>query len=400
MFAYFNVFDFFSRYTFRSFHSNYGYNYRSDINQTPSQISTNPVPAEVPEAEQPAPVEEAPVDTIEISGETPETAEENPVYTPEDIVPAEDTPEEVVPADEEQSEEVRQPAERHDNGLVSRIKSSTKLNLSMIFNLAEFDAVVSSFAEDAEDGQIDTISYTNLNIGLHAELDAKARVKEMFRDMEGPGGPLQYFRSNQRLKSREFSAAMLRTRGFEADMFYRDSLKTSYKIRESYRNGFLKVSRKLHVRYTQDFGLNLRSLNLFNGQAEALDQAGNLDSYLGNTETLVDSPDTSGALLEGFFDTVQAYLDGAEEKLLEKINSFFENLASEIGVETSSLQGAQEIMTASIGEFFDRVDGSIELTRNRYLPASEEPPVPELPETPEEPPEEPIIETAEADAVA
>ncbi len=400
MFAYFNIFDFFSRYTFRSYYSNYGYNYQPDINQTPSQISTDPVPAEVPEAEQPAPVEETPVDTIEISGETPETAEESPVYTPEDIVPVEDAPEEIVPADEEQNEEVTQPVERHDNGLVSQVKSYAKLNLSMIFNLAEFNAIVSSFAEDAEDGQIDTISYTNLNIGLHAELEARARVKEMYRDMEGPGGPLQYFRANQRLKSSEFSAAMMRSRGFEADMFYCDSLKTSYKIRESYRNGFLKVSRKLHVRYTQDFGLNLRALNMFNGQAEALNQAGNLDSYLGNTESLVDSPDTSGALLESFFDTVQAYLDGAEEKLMEEINFFFENLASEMGVETSSLQGAQEILVANVGEFFDRVDSAIELTRNRYLPESEETPAPELPETPEEPPEEPIIEMVEADAAA
>ena len=392
MFASFNIFDFFSRYTFRNSYSNFGHNCRPNISQTPSQISADPVSTVVPEIKPPAPVEETPTDTIEISGRTPETAKESPVYSSEDIVPAEDTPEEVVPANEEATE----PVEPHDNGLVSQIKSRAKLNLSMIFNLAEFDAIASSFAEDAEDGQIDTISYSKLNIGLHAELEAKARVKEMYRDMEGPGGPLQYFKSNQRLRSSQFEAAMMRTRGFEADMFYRDSLKTSYKVRESYRNGFMKVSRKLHVRYTQDFGLNLRALNMFNGQSEALNQAGNLDSYLGNTESLVDSPAASGALLESFFDTVQGYLDGAEDKLLEKINFFFENLASEMGVETSFLEGAQEILVANVGEFFDRVDGTIELTRNRYLPASEEPPAPELPETPEEP----IIEMVEADAAA
>ena len=393
MFASFNIFDFFSRYSFRSSYSSFGYGNDPSISQP--QIS-NPVSTELPEGEQPVPIEETPNDTIEISGQTPETAEENPVYTLDDIIPAEDTPEEVVPANEELNEEATAPAESHDNGLVSQIKSSAKLNLSMIFNLAEFDAIVSTFAEDAEDGQIDTSSYSSLNIGLHTELEARARVKEMYRDMEEPGGPLQYFRSNQRLKSSQFSAAMMRSRGFEADMFYRDSLKTSYKIRESYRNDFLKVSRKLHIRYTQDFGLNLRALNLFNGQAEALNQVGNLDSYLGNTETLVDSPDTSGALLESFFDTVQAYLDGAEEKLMEKINLFFENLASEMGVETSFLDGAEEILVSNVGSFFDRVGSSIELTRNRYLPASEEPPAPELPETPEEP----IIENVEADAVA
>jgi len=392
MFASFNIFDFFSRYTFRSTYSNFGYNYQPGINRTPSQISTEPVSTQVPEAEQPAPVEQTPTDTIEISGQTPETAEGSPVYTPDDIVPAEDTPEEAVPANEGTAE----PVGPYDNGLVSQVKSHAKLNLSMIFNLAEFSAVLSSFAEDAEDGQIDTMSYSNLNIGLHAELEAKARVKEMYRDMEGPGGPLQYFRSNQRLESSRFEAAMMRSRGFEADMFYRDSLKTSYKIRESYRNGFLKVSRKLHIRYQQDFGLNFRALNMFNGQADALNQAGNLDSYLANTETLVDSPTTSGALLENFFDTVQAYLEGAEDKLLEKINLFFEHLASEMGVENSFLEGAQEILAANVGSFFDRVGGTIELTRNRYLPASGEPPATEIPETPEEP----LIEIVEADAVA
>ena len=146
MFAYFNVFDFFSRYTFRSYYSNRGYNYQPEINQTPSQISTDSITTKVPEVEQPAPVEDMPTDTIEISGKTPETVEESPVYTPEDIIPANDTAEE--------DEQVVGTAEPHDNGLVSQIKSHAKLNLSMIFNLAEFSAVLGSFAEDAEDGQI------------------------------------------------------------------------------------------------------------------------------------------------------------------------------------------------------------------------------------------------------
>ena len=407
MFSYFNIFDFFSRYTYRSFNSYQTSSSGPALSQAQSPATTEQAPATSPDTNQPAPVEETPSDTIELSGQTPENAEEKPVYTAEDIVPAEDTPQEAAPAEENPEEVVpaeegtEEPAPADNGPELLWSKSRVKVNLSMMFNMAEFDAIVNSFAEDAEDGEIDSVSYSNLNIGLHTELSANARVKEIYKDEEGSGGSLQYSRSNQRMRSRHFDRAMLRSRGFEADMFYRESMKASSRIRESHRHGFLKVSQKLHMRYRQDFRLNLRALNLFNGQAEALDQADNLGAYLNNTEALVDSPNTSGAMIGSFFDMVQGYLDGAEDQLMDKVNSFFENLASEMGVGSEFLDGAQETMVSNIADFFDRVDSAIELSRNRYLPPTEEP-APELPEIPEEPVqepvEEPIVENVQAEA--
>jgi len=383
MFTSFNIFDFFSRYTFSRFesYSRYGNDSQPSIgtNGTSGPVPTAPV-QEIPENV--APVEETPKDTIEISGDTPKTAEESPVYKEGDIVPA-----------NEPSDDDGQPvavSEPHDNGLVSQVKSSAKINLKMIFNLADFEAVVSSFAEDAEDGQIDTASYSNLNIGLHTDLKAKAHIKEMYRNQEGEEGALQEMKFKQKSRSEQFEASLLKSRGFEADMFYRESLKTSNKIKYSYNDGFMKISRKMHMRYKQDFGLSLQSLNFYNSQAEALDQTNNLQGYLDSAEALVDSPNTSGELLNGFFQTVESYLNGAEDKLIEKIDMFFENLAAEMGVDVKSLSGAKEALLANVGGFFDRVENAVSSSKSRYIA-----PAPEPEPEPVEPPEEELVGIAD-----
>jgi len=78
-------------------------------------------------------------------------------------------------------------------------------------------------------------------------------------------------------------------------------------------------------------------------------------------------------LINQFFDTVDEYLNGAEDKLLENVDAFFENLASEMGIDTSTLSDAKDSMVSSITNFFDNVDQAIESVRISYIPEQELP---------------------------
>jgi hypothetical protein len=372
MFGYAGLFSFFSRYTFHSL-SKYNFSPAGEYQSPGLEDSSSPdaiedQASEKTEAVQPSGETETPEDSIELTSHVPESTPEVPpaIYSPEMIVKdvAEDDPE--PPAE-------NQPDETDDDVLLARSKASARLNLDMVFNLAEFTQTVAALAEDAEDGEINTLTYSDLAIGLHTDLKAKAFIKEDYRILEGEGNPLPTAHSKQWSLFNRLEATLMRSRGFEAAAFYRESLNTSQKLRQTYSQGFLRVARKLSMRYTQDFQLNLRALNLYNNQAQALDQTGNIGAYLGNVEIMADSPDTPGDLIGQFFEAVQSYLDGAEDKLIEKIDAFFENLAAEMGVDTSFLDGARESLISSVDSFFDRVDQAVGSIEGRYIESPEEP---------------------------
>ena len=372
MFGYASLFSFFNRYTFHNL-SKYNFSPAGEY-QSPGLADRGSPDAVEDQASgliravQPAGELEAPVDSIELSNDNPEIVSGQPpvTYSPEMIV-ADSSPE------ESEIQPENEAAETGNDTLLARIKSQARLNLNMIFNLAEFTQTVAAFAEDAEDGEINAATYSDLTIGLHTDLKAKAFIKEDYRILEGEGGPLPTAHSKQWSRFNQLEATLMRSRGFEAATIYKESLNISQKLRQTYSQGFLRVARKLSMRYTQDFQLNLRALNLYNDHAQSLDQIGDIGAYLGNVETLADSPDTPGDLIGQFFETVQSYLDGAEDKLIEKIDTFFENLAAEMGVDTSFLDGARESLISSVDSFFDRVDQAVGSIESRYIESPEEP---------------------------
>jgi hypothetical protein len=395
MFGYASLFSFFSRYTFHNL-SRYNFSpageYRSPgLEDRGSADGIEDQAGVKTEVVQPSSEPEAPEDSIELSSDTPkDTPEISPAtYTPEMIVAdaAEDDPE--APAES-------QPNETENDVLLAKIKARAWLNLDMIFNLAEFTQTVAALAEDAEDGEINALTYSDLAIGLHTDLRAKAFIKEDYRVVEGEGTPLPTAHSKRWSRFNQLEAILMRNRGFEAAAFYQESLNTSQKLRQTYSQGFLRVARKLSMRYTQDFQLNLRALNLYNDQAQSLDQTGDIGAYLGNVETLADSPDTYGDLIGQFFETVQSYLDGAEDKLIEKIDTFFQNLAAEMGVDTGFLGSARESLVSSVGAFFEKVDQAISSVESRYLSSPEEPEQVEPPPDAEQLPNPEIKQLSEA----
>lgn len=374
-----SLFSFISGFTFSSL-SRLSHNSRyheqpsspltnTQVNQQPS-LPTGPV----------APIEEEtpPQDTIELSNTDPKTlAEETSVvYTPEII--AENAPETTATAVDEIPDELQ-------SGLVAiKTKMNAQFNMNMIFDLSAFEQTLMTFAEDAEDGQVDIMSYTDLNIGLHTDLHARAHIRETFLVEEGMEGASSDLKYREKGRFTSMGAALLKSRGFEAGMFYKESLKTKFRLHQEYNDGFLRVSRKMALKYTQDFRLNLRSMNMYNTQAETLDQSGNLDNYLTSAEAIIDSPQSSGNLINQFFEAVEGYLGGAEDQLIDKIENFFDSMASELGIGSGLLESSREALIDSVESFFDRVETAVSAVTARYVPDSDEV---ELAEPPQEIPE-------------
>lgn len=377
MFGSFNIFSIFSRLRLHDHYHIGNRDSHSGLNNTSNAVVT-PNAAKTSDIKAIQPVEPKPTDKIEISPtNSDQTQTAKATYTPEIVkANAEEAGLTTTPATTEKTPAEETPAAEPEvqNKLVSS-KSMAKLNLKMAFSMSDFQSVVTAFAEDAKDGQIDTTTYSNLNIGLHTELDAKAIIKEKYQSADGQDLAGQALNGREKLKYDNLEASLAKSRGFEAASFYRESLRTNFRIHQNYRDGFLNVARKLSMRYTQDFGMNLRTMSQFNSQAESLDQTGQLQSYLGSAEALVDSPQTSGELINKFFETVESYLDGAEDKLIEKINAFFDNLASEMGIDSEILNAAKETMVSSISNFFDQVEQAINLVQSRYIAPQPEPAV-------------------------
>jgi hypothetical protein len=403
MFGSFNIFSIFSRMRFDDHYHTGLKNSASDLNKSQSQTNTPAALKTAPAQITPPVVETKPTDKIELSkADADDNKTATPTtYTPESVkAAAEKAAATTTPATTEETPVEEAPAQ---NQLV-KSKSLAKLNLKMAFSMSDFQSLVSAVADDAKDGQIDSASYSNLSLGLHADLDAQAYVKETYKLAEGQDGTAQSSNSQEKLKYNNLEASLVKSRGFEASSFYRESLKTNFRIQQNVRGDFMQVARKLSMRYTQDFGMNMKTMSQFNGQAESLDQTGQLQSYLGSTEALIDSPQTSGELIGKFFDTVDSYLNGAEDKLIEKINGFFDNLAAEMGINSEMLSAAKETLVSNISSFFDKVDQAINSVQANYIaPQTETQPTPITP-TPEPTtttPDEPeLVGTSEALAAA
>ncbi len=362
-----NLFSFLSRFTFSSLsrlsHDSRYYDQPTSLLSNKQVNEQQSLPAETT-----APIEEEtpPQDTIELSNTDPKTpTDESPVvYTPEII--AENAPEAPATAVDEIPEEP-------ESGMVAiKTKINAQFNMNMIFDLSAFEQTIMTFAEDAADGQVDIMSYTDLNIGLHTDLHARAHIRETFQVEEGMEGASSELKYREKGRFSSMGAALLKSRGFEAGMFYKESLKTKFRLHQEYKDGFLRVSRKMALKYTQDFRLNLRSMNMYNTQAETLDQSGNLDNYLTSAEAIIDSPQLSGNLINQFFEAVEGYLDGAEDQLIAKIESFFDSMASELGVGSGLLESSREILIDSVESFFDRVETAVSAVTARYMPDSVE----------------------------
>jgi len=262
---------------------------------------------------------------------------------------------------EDQSADQIQP----DTGSVEK-KFLNMVDLNMDFNLVEFENALTNLIEDAEDGQVEISSYSNVSVGLHVDFKAKALMEEIYKGSEAENRPEMINSLNVKSAFDRAMAMMMKSREFEAEMFYRESSRSHYIMNSEYADGFIRISRKLAMQYTQDLSFNFRSLNLYNSQANQLTETGEAGDYIQQTEALVDNPQTNGELIGQFFDAVQGLIDNAEDKIIEKINTFFDNLTAQMGTEPGFLDQTRNSVIDGAKAFFSEVDRAINGLQLKY----------------------------------
>ena len=258
-----------------------------------------------------------------------------------------------------------------------KFKNMVKLNLD--FNLADFEMAITNLIEKAEEKQVETITLNEIKLGLHVDLKAKAKLEEKYEVTGESDRSHGLIAARTKTRSKSALGVMVRARAFEANMFYRESLRSSYSMKEKYSDGFIRVSRKLAMHYTQDLSFNFKSLSMFNTQAEELDNTDNLEGYINNTEALVDSPQIPGELIGKFFDVVQGYIEKAEAKTIGKINAFYDSVAEQMGIDPGQLNHTKESLINTVTAFFDEVEQAIDSVQHKYVDTN--PPVEQIPES-------------------
>jgi len=331
------------------------------------------------------------IDKILVKPDAPTTPSTDQAYGLGDILRALQNQ----PANLPTSSKAAQTPQDNPNKVTTETKWMNMVNLNMDFNLSELESSIGRFIEDAQDGEIETTTLSNLTMGLHVDLKAKAKYTQKIEisNTEGNSNSRGFERVKIKTREKQAMAIKMQARNFEAEMFYKESLNTKYTMKQEFGDGFMRTSRKLAMRYTQDFSINFSSLNQYNSQAIDLENTGNAEGYINSTEALVDNNQVSGEMINQFFNIVDDYLSQAESKIIDKVNSFFDEMAMGLGISSEYLDQTRETLINEIGSFFDKVEQVADSAMDKYIQAPAPEPLPE----PESPPagDDPGIETPE-----
>jgi len=313
------------------------------------------------------------------------------VYTPESLFKALFNQ----PAPPQESD---QPQDQQDQTEVVKTEKKwlNRVDLNLNFNMAQFEQTIASLVNDAQDGEVESASFSNLNIGLQVDLKAKAKMYETTEinpDDNKTNKPTGFESASIKNRQRQALAIKMQGRNFEAEMFSRESESTRFKMKKQYGDGFMRVSKKLAMRYSQDFSFNFQSLNLYNSQAAELEKTGDIEGYVNTTESLVDNQQITGELIGQFFGVVDEYLSNAEGKIIDKINTFFDNLSQQLGIESQYLDQSREVLINQVNVFFDKVEQATSSVMDKYINA--EPTPEQLPEPAPPAIEENVSDTSE-----
>lgn len=246
------------------------------------------------------------------------------------------------------------------------------VQLSMRFSLSDFESMVSRLAQDAEDGVVDTTVMNDLNIGLSTDLSVDAILQEQtaYENTESLDQTGLSQSTGYTSRQRYAMNMLAQSRQFMASAFYNENSAKAFHQEKTYSDGYLRVTRKMAMRYSQDFSFNYRSLQQYSKQTEALSSTDSMEQYLSATEALVDNEDISSSVIGGFFDMVDSYMDQAEEQLLGKVDEYLSELSSQVGIESEYTDEIKELLVAKVTSFFDKVESAISGVESKYTSTS------------------------------
>jgi len=238
--------------------------------------------------------------------------------------------------------------------------------LNLRFDLGAVTRAVESYS----DGQpVDFEQFTQAGFGLTANLALSG-----FQHIQEQGTGLDADQTKQSFREASSNVAATlgshQSRDMEAAWFSRESTTTRRSLKNHFHDGHRNASNKLEMRFRLDSSFRLTQINRFNDQtgrmAEQQPQA--LPGYFDNVGVLAET--SSGSTLTRFFDAVDGYLDGVEDQLIERAESFFEAAAAELGFDGATVDLARDQLTGSIESFFGRVEAAMDQLQGQMVPST------------------------------
>ena len=281
-----------------------------------------------------------------------------------DLSPAE-VGDKYVPSESVNDDEVPVPQDA-----VYNFERQAKLDYSanLQFNLS---AMMSTLNILSEGGDVENIEqFAAAGFGLSADLKFSGRQTietSQTTDSEISKNPT-HIKQKYRSKATQATRMAYQDRSFALQAFHRESedIRQSLDIKE--RDGHRRVTNKIALRYRMDSQFELSFLNRFNVQTKTVAETtpSSMGTYLNSTGNVTEKG--TPEMMATFFDAVDSYLNGAEEKIIAKASEFFDIAASELGFSSEAVDMAREQLVNTIEGFFNRVDMAIDGLESKFYP--------------------------------
>lgn len=324
-----------------------------------------------------------PTDTVDLSGDRP--APETGPDASADTAPA-------APADEAPTA----PAAAGTDGTYHvRRQARLDYRLDLRFDLAAVQRTVRQLSEG------DTTALENLvagGFGLRAAFDLKGSqaVETNLVEPRTEGPSASHARGADMVKARQASEFSAASRDFAVQSFQKESSRLMRTYDVLAKDNYRRAVNQFAFRYRSDSSFSFAFLERFTVQsgrmAEQMPESA--EQYVGSAGNVAEMG--SSQMMATFLDAVDAYLDDAEQGLLDKALGSFDQAAKELGFAGDTVDIARDHLTGSIESFFDRVDNALGDIRARFVgePAAAE--GPSRPE-PAADPQKPVVEPNTAD---
>jgi hypothetical protein len=160
-------------------------------------------------------------------------------------------------------------------------------------------------------------------------------------------------------KNRQARQFMVQSRDFELRSFYREATKVRRALNVDVQENYRRAVNRFAARYRLDNRFSFAFARQFNRQTleVARQVPENAEGYIDTAGNL--ALQGSSEMMATFFDAVDSYLDGAEEKTLASVSGLLEEAALALGFSEETMAVARDQLTGVVESFFDRVDDAV-----------------------------------------
>ncbi len=305
------------------------------------------------------------------------------VADPNDELLAPIAGDEDVPNESENEESLPVVPEQNPDGTYY-MKRQARLDYSMDlkFDLAAMTRTVAQMAE-GETISIEQFAAAGFGLSANMSFSGFEKISEV-GDRSGrpvhPSHQMDKFRGSAKMAG----AFAANSRNFALNSFYNEASSIRRSSNVISNHGHRLSINKFAMRFSMDSKFEFANLRQFNVQTKQMaDQnPGVVNSYINSAGDLAASG--SSEMMATFFNAVEQYLDGAEDKLVANAIEAFDLAAAELGFSGELVDVAKEQFVATIESFFDRVDLAVSDIRTQFVSENSDPIAPEIDvETPE-----------------